>query len=103
MYIVYGMTWKDFWFGDPWMVTAYREAHKLKRRMINEELWLAGAYEYDAVKAVISTAFGKTPVKYVEKPFEIFEKTKLEKRVERREKIKKVIEYLKGWIPSKKE
>ncbi|MBQ1575091.1 MAG: hypothetical protein IIZ78_28510 [Clostridiales bacterium] len=98
MYIVYGMTWEQFWYGDPWMVTAYKEAHVMRRRMKNEEMWVEGAYQYDAVKAVIASSFGKQQVRYTAKPFEIFEKTKLEKKAEKREKIKRVVEYLKGWI-----
>ena len=103
MYILYGMTYEQFWYGDPWMVKAYKDAHILKRRMRNEELWISGAYEYNAVGAVISSSFGKKPVKYVQKPFDIFEKTAFEKKHERQEKIKNVIEYLKTWItPQKK-
>ena len=73
MYIVYGMTWEQFWYGDPWMVTAYKEAHVMRRRMKNEEMWVEGAYQYDAVKAVIASSFGKQQVRYTAKPFEMIQ------------------------------
>lgn len=94
MYIVYGMTWEQFWFGDPWMAHDYREAHLLKRKMRNEEMWIQGMYNYNAVGAVVATAFGKKREEYVKKPFNIFPKTEIEKREEKREKRRKLIEYL---------
>lgn len=97
MYIVYGMTYEQFWFGDPYMAKAYREAHLLKRRMRNEELWLSGLYNYNGFGAVIATAFGKRSQQYVEKPFDIFQKTALEKKEEERQKKRKLIAFLSSW------
>lgn len=98
MYLVYGMTWEQFWFGDPWMAKAYREAHLLKRKMRNEELWLEGLYEYHSVGAVIGTAFGKRKVEYLKKPLNIFPKTEIEKKEEERDKKQKLVAYLSGWM-----
>lgn len=97
MYIVYGMTYEQFWYGDPMMAKAYREAHLLKRKMHNEELWIAGLYTYNAFGAVIATAFGKHKEEYVKKPFNIFPKSDIEKKEEEREKKRKLIEYLSSW------
>lgn len=96
MYIVYGMTYEQFWFGDPYMVNAYREAHLLRRKMRNEELWINGLYNYNGFGAVVSTAFGKHRTEYVKKPFDIFPKTKAEKQLEIREERRKIISWLNG-------
>lgn len=97
MYIVYGMTWEQYWFGDPWMAEAYREAHILRRKMRNEELWLMGMYNQSAVGAVVASAFGNRKVDYVDKPFNIFPKTKIEKEEEKRNEKMKLIETLNQW------
>lgn len=97
MYIVYGMSWEQYWFGDPWIAEAYREAHLLRRKMINEELWLTGLYNQSAVGSVVASAFGKHKVDYVGRPFDIFPKTKIEKREEERKEKMKLIEMLSSW------
>ena len=96
MYIVYGMTWEQFWFGNPWIAEAYREAHLLRRKMINEELWLTGLYNQSAVGSVVASAFGKHK-DYVKEPFNIFPKTKIEKQEEERKEKRKLIEMLDSW------
>lgn len=100
MYIVYGMTWEQYWFGDPWIAEAYREAHILRRRMINEELWLNGMYNQSAFGAVVGSAFGKRKIDYVDKPFDIFPKTRLEKKEEERKEKAKLIAILNSWKAS---
>lgn len=97
MYIVYGMTYEQFWFGDPWMVKAYREAHLLKRKMLNEELWIAGMYNYNGFGAVIATAFGKHREDYLKKPLNLFPKTETERKAEEREKKHRLIRALTQW------
>ena len=79
------------------MAEAYREAHLLRRKMINEELWLTGLYNQNAVGSVVASAFGKHKVDYVTKPFDIFPKTKIEKREEERKEKMKLIEMLSSW------
>ena len=96
MYLVYGMTWEQYWFGDPWIAEAYREAHLLRRRMINEELWISGLYNTSAFGSVIASAFGKRK-DYAEKPFDIFPKTQIEKREEERHERNKLIATLNAW------
>ena len=97
MYIVYGMTWEQYWLGEPWIAEAYREAHILRRKMRNEELWLMGLYNQSAVGAVVASAFGKHKVDYVSRPFDIFPKTKIEKKEEERNTKMKLIETLNAW------
>lgn len=76
------------------MVKAYREAYTLRRRRDNEDMWLQGMYVYKALEAVIGTAFGKSKVKYVQEPFDIFPKTKLEIEQEKAQERQKLINFL---------
>ena len=48
-YLAMGMTWHDYWYGDPEMVIAFRKAHELKRKQTNTKLWLQGMYIYEAL------------------------------------------------------
>ena len=94
--MLYGMTYEQFWFGDPWMTRAYAQYHLLKRRQRNEEMWLEGIYMVDAFQTVIANAFGKKKLKYMDKPLDIFEKTEAEKQAEIREERQRLINFLNG-------
>ena len=94
--MVYGMTYEQFWFEDPWMTRAYAQAFLLKRKLANEQAWIQGSYFANAMNAVIGSAFGKKKINYVNKPFDLFEKTEQEKAAEIREERQKVINYLSG-------
>lgn len=98
VYMSYGMTYEQYWYGDPNMVKAFRDAFTLQRRMRNEDMWIQGMYIYKALEAVIGTAFGKNRIKYVEEPFDIFPKTDLEKEQENEKERQKLIDYLNSWI-----
>lgn len=88
------MTYEQFWFGDPWMTRAYAQAYLLRRRVRNEEMWIEGIYMCHALQSVIGTAFGKHRIKYIEKPLDLFEKTKAEKNQEIRNERQRLINYL---------
>lgn len=92
--MLYGMTYEQFWFGDPWMAKAFREAHNLKRRERNEEMWVNGMYQLSALSVALHNAFDKKKIKYLEKPLDIFPKSKAEKEAEIREERKKLIDWL---------
>lgn len=90
-YIVYGMTYDQYWFGDPWMAKAYREAFMLRQKKRNEEMWLQGAYIMNAVSTAIHNNFSNRKSDYLKEPLDIYPKTEAEKREEiRREKLKLV-------------
>lgn len=76
------------------MVKAYREAYTLQRRKENENMWLQGMYVYKALEAVIGTAFGKNRIKYVQEPFDLFPKTKIEIEQEKEAERQKLINFL---------
>lgn len=96
-YIAYGMTYEQYWYGDPWMTRAYAQAYLLKRKIENENAWILGAYMANAFGTVIANAFGKKKTDYLEKPLNIFPKTEAEKKAEIREEKRKLITWLSGW------
>ena len=96
MFIAYGMTYNQYWYGDPWMTRAYAQAFLLKRKLENEQAWIQGSYFANALSAVLGSAFGKKRVSYINKPFDLFPKTESEKKAEIREERRKVIAWLNG-------
>lgn len=84
-----GMTYEQFWYGDPWMVKTFERAHELKKEMLNEQMWMQGLYIYDAVKAVVSSALGKK-TDYMKQPVDLHPVTDAEKERE------KAIRYFKA-------
>ena len=100
LYLHYGMTWDQYWHGDPWMVVAYAEAHDLWRRQRNEEMWMQGLYVHNAFAVVLSNAFaqkGSIPKKYVEKPIDFFPKTEEEIEAEEERELRKMVKQLNVW------
>jgi len=70
-----GMTHKQFWYDDPWLVKAYREADKLKQKRFNDEAWLQGMYVYDAVSIVhynFNKKKGAKAINYPKQPYDFF-------------------------------
>lgn len=78
-YMLYGMSYDEFWYGKPELAKYYREKHKLEIEQTNQQLWLQGLYIYDALAVVMSNAFSKRKDKYIEKPFDLFPPTEEEK------------------------
>lgn len=72
------MTYEQYWYGDPGMVKAFREADKLRQERMNTEAWLQGMYIYDLLTRacplpVIWVDGKKTQSKsYVPEPYPIF-------------------------------
>lgn len=80
---MYGMTYEQFWYGDPWLAKYYREAYVARRKEENSRDWLLGAYFYNAISTALSNAFRKKGAKaqnYLEEPFQIFKLTAEEKQ-----------------------
>lgn len=95
-YLLYGMTYEQFWHGAPELCEHYRTLHRLKMEQMNQQLWMQGLYNFAALSAALSTTFGKR-VKYVEKPLQIFPKTEEEKLIEAEETRKKLVQRLNAW------
>lgn len=94
--MAYGMSYGDFWNGDPWAVAAYRRAYNLKLEQQSQEAWLHGLYVFDGVSKAIGNAFGKKgsqPKKYMEEPIRLTPFTPYEKAMKAREERQKAIAY----------
>ena len=88
-YLSIGMTYEQFWDGDPMLCKYYREAEEIRNEKKNQELWLQGMYIYEAIADLspILQAFAKKGTKaqpYVDAPYPITKK--------QRERIKAVKE-----------
>lgn len=80
-----GMTWEQYWHGDPWAVLAFLEAEKLKRQRTSDEAWLYGLYVHDAVAVAVNNALRSKHAraqKYIDRPLRIEPMTEEEKAAE---------------------
>ena len=83
-----GVSADEFWNGDYTMLKFYAERHKIAVEQKNEELWLQGAYFYEAICVALSNAFGKgAKAKYPEKPHRLTELSEEEKELENQKKV----------------
>ena len=97
----YGMTYEQFWDGDPYAVAYFRKAYEMKRDMDNERMWLQGMYIYDAIQRLIPAMrvmSSEKPEPYPDKPYEIRPKTKAEKKLDERKAMDDMQAYLEGII-----
>lgn len=88
------MTPEQFWYGDPYLATDYCKLHKLRVEQRNEELWLQGLYNLDALSVALNNAFSKRKAKYLEKPMQLFPPTEAEKQKQIEETRRKFVEQL---------
>jgi hypothetical protein len=91
-YLSIGMTYEQYWDEDCLLVKYYRKAHQMKQRRRNQELWLQGAYFYEALTDVapVLHAFAKKGTKatpYVAEPFALTNK-EVRERKKREEKLR---------------
>ena len=110
VYMSYGMSYNDFWFGPAFMVQFYRDANKLRIRQQDENNWMVGMYVYEAILdcSPILHAFSKKgtkPLPYAEKPFlldRLQEKTETEKEQEKENERLKAIIRFNNWFDATK-
>lgn len=91
-YMSWGMSFYDYWDGDPLIAKFVREAHEIQQKERNSELWLQGVYIYNAFGVVLGNAFrkrGEKPAEYLSAPIPI---TPLEMREEAERKAKEEYE-----------
>ncbi|MDY3779311.1 MAG: hypothetical protein SOZ77_03990 [Candidatus Limousia pullorum] len=78
-YLSIGMTEEQYWDRDSTLVVAYRKAEELRISRKNNEMWLQGAYIYDALCRVspVLNAFAKKgtkPVPYLSEAYALNDK-----------------------------
>ena len=83
-YLAIGMSYAEYWEGDPKLTQYYRKAYHIKQEEINTNAWLQGLYVYDAISTAIHNAMRgfskqKPPVKdYAKQPYDFNNKVKSE-------------------------
>lgn len=67
-----GMSYEDFWFGDPEKARYVREAYLYKLEEDNRSMWMMGRYVYEAIfaNAPVLRAFSSatSPSQYLQDP-----------------------------------
>ena len=91
------MTYDEFWYGKPERAVAYRLAHRLRIEQTNQQLWMAGLYNMNAVSVALSNAFSKQKQKYIKEPIQLFQPTEDEKEAKAEETRRKLVEKLNAW------
>ena len=91
-YMSIGMTYEQYWDGDPMLAKYYREAEEIRNERKNQELWLQGMYIYEALcdVAPILHSFAKKgtkPAPYSDTPYAITEKQRIRIENERERKM----------------
>ena len=92
IFMSYGMSYDEYWYGSPYRARFYLEAHKIKVKQKDEELWMQGMYIYEALCDVspILHAFSKNgtkPLPYADGPY--LHKNKKYQTKEEKEQIRK--------------
>ena len=84
-----GMTFDEYWNGSSERTRAYRESWELKRRQINQQMWMQGLYMVKAINATVGNMLSSKSAKisYPSEPFPLTDKEK-EEQEERARKRK---------------
>ena len=91
-YLAIGMSYEQYWEMDSTLVKSYRTAYEIKQDIINQQLWLQGAYVYKAIERIspILHAFAKKsakPLPYIEEPFSLTEKQREYKKEQKEKEV----------------
>ena len=87
-YLAIGMTYEQFWCDTPELVIFYRKADAIRKRRVNEELWLAGSYTSEAIASTVGNMFSKgSKYEYPSEPKPIT-LAEVEERKEREQRLK---------------
>ena len=106
VYIAIGMSYAEYWAGDPSLVQYYRKAYKIRQEEFNQNAWLQGLYVYDAVSTALHNALrgmgkNKTPPQnYAKKPYEFNkrEKSEAEKAMEVEIEQQKAFAWMENFV-----
>lgn len=97
-YLSIGLSFEQYWDGDCLLAKYYREAHELKQKRRNQELWMQGLYIYEALAdlAPILRSFNNKPQKAEPYPSEPFPLTPKEIREKKEREQKAAYEQIKS-------
>lgn len=98
-YLMYGMTYEQYWYQDAYLAVIYREKFKLEREYENQKLWLQGAYVYNAlccVAPLFNSLKPKEPVKYMSEPIPLDEEAL--KQQEQRKQSEDIKAYMNSFM-----
>ena len=87
-YLSLGMSYDEYWYGDPCLVEAYRKAEDIRTHRKNWEMWMNGRYVYDSVMRLIPSLQllkPREPIEYMKEPYPLT-KEEYEERIIREEK-----------------
>lgn len=75
-YMAMGMTYDEYWNGDPWLVKYYREAYKERLRAQNTMNYMQASYIYEVLCDVAplydSLAKNRKPKPFRDAPYDMF-------------------------------
>ena len=88
VYLAFGMTYELFWEAPAEVAVAFRKADEIKRKRLNQELWLSGLYVREALVATVGNMFSKgMKHEYPSEPLALTEAEQQERR-EREQKAR---------------
>ena len=101
-YLAIGMSYAEYWEGEPKLAQYFRKAYHIKQEEINNNAWLQGMYIYDAVSTALHNALrgmgkSKPPAKdYAKQPYEF--KNKVKSEVEKAKEVQIEQEKAAAWM-----
>ena len=102
-YLAIGMSFAEYWSGDPSLVRYFRKAYLIKQEEINNNAWLQGVYIYDAVSTALHNALRGKNTKareYAKQPynFENRQKSESEKAREVQVEQEKALAWMESFV-----
>lgn len=88
-YMSVGMSYDEFWYEEPERAKFYRKAYELKKKQLNEQLYLQGMYFYDALCDVAPALVPKKGAKALPYPSEPYPLTEAEKEAQEQREIER--------------
>lgn len=108
IFMSYGLSYDDFWYGDLYKAYFCLKAHKEKLKQKDMELWEQGMYIYEAILqcSPILHPFSKAkePLPYTEKPHHLYAQQLSEEeraKEQENERLKAQL-WMKNWVRNMK-
>lgn len=104
-YLSLGMTYDEYWEGDPEMTKHYREKYRCEMDQKNTELWLMGVYIYEALMDVapLINLFDKhrKAIPYRTEPYPLTKRDNSKRQDrEEKQKMQNGLDVMSAWMIS---